>query len=218
MGIPAVSPAMLDALSASTRRVALAVIRDRETTMSVAELTSAIAADAQAAATDGGDDFDETSTTLGHAHLPILDETGAVRFDPETGLVALAEDSPFDTAWVDRLLADHPDPTYDATLSALASQRRQAVLYEAFTRDGTDERDIACAVAAHERGIAPDEVPENVRRVVALSLTHRHLPALIEVGLLRGDAGTRSVRAGDAGWRSDPWVAASPIGPWAAID
>ena len=208
---------MLDAVSVSTRRVALAVIRDRQTTISVAELASAIAADGPVTATDGCDDRDEPETSLRHAHLPILDETGAVRFDPQTGLVARAENSPFDTAWVDRLLAEHPDPAYDGTLSALASQRRQAVLYEVFTRDGSDERDLARAVAAHEREIAPDEVPENVQRVVSLSLTHRHLPALIEVGLLRGDAGTRSVRAGDAGWRSDPWVAASPIGPWAAI-
>jgi len=208
---------MLDALSAAARRRSLAVLRERQTTMSVPELASALAAESPNTATDGCGSPEEVTTSLRHAHLPILDETGAVTFDPQTGLVALAEESPFDTAWVDRLIVDHPDPAYDATLAALASQRRQAVLYEVFTGDVTSEGDLARAVAAHERGIAPDEVPETVERVVALSLTHKHLPTLIERGLLRGDAGSRSVRAGDAGWRSDPWVAASPIGAWATV-
>lgn len=216
MDIPTTSPAALDALSASVRRVALTVLTERDGATTVDALAEAVVRRQSGRSTDGHADIDESLRSLYHLHLPVLGRTGAVTFDPESGLVATAREPPFDEAWVDRLVADHPDPSYDPLLSALASVRRQTVLYELFTGDATTPEELAVAVAAHERG--GTAVPEHVAHVVRLSLTHTHLPTLAEAGFVVCNRADGRVRAGNTAWRSDPWVSLSPMREWAAVE
>ncbi|WP_415379459.1 hypothetical protein [Halosimplex sp. TS25] len=215
MDIPTASPTALDALSVAVRRVAFAVLTERDSATTVDALASAVASRASRPAASGHA-ADEARRSLYHVHLPMLGETGAVTFDPKSGLVAAADDPPFDEAWIRRLVIDHPDPEYDPILDALASARRQAVLYELFTGGAATPEDLAAAVAAHERGGA--DTLETVRRVVGLSLAHTHLPLLADVGLVAGDSTAGTMRAGQTSWRSDPWVGLSPIGEWAAVE
>ncbi len=216
MDVPTASPTALDALSVSVRRVALAALRERENAISVDALASAVASRLSQSAADGHDDTDEALRALYHVHLPVLGEAGAVTFDPGSGLVAAANEPPFDETWVERLVADHPDPAYDPVLDALASGRRQAVLYELFTGGVTTPDALAAAVAAHERDGA--DVPEPVSRVVRLSLAHTHLPVLVAAGFVTCDPEAGTVRARETPWRSDPWVRESQIGEWAAVE
>ncbi|QPV64984.1 hypothetical protein I7X12_10395 [Halosimplex litoreum] len=220
MEIPTVSPAVLDALADATRRAALAELVDSGATATVGELTETLA-ERRAGANQGtarsgvATARADLQTALHHVHLPTLAEAGGITFDPETGLVAAASDTPFDREWTARLVADHPDVTYDATLAALASERRQVVLHELLADGPASDRDLAAVVAAHERGATPAAVAPSVTEVVELSLTHTHLPTLAEAGFVtREPDGT--LAAASMSWRSDPWVAASPIGPWAA--
>ncbi|WP_459193576.1 DUF7344 domain-containing protein [Halosimplex sp. J119] len=216
MDIPTTSPAALDALSVSARRVALAALNEHDGAMTVDALAEAVARRQSDRSANGHADVDESRRSLYHLHLPVLGRTGAVTFDPETGLVATAREPPFDEAWVDRLVTDHPDPEYDPYLSALASVRRQAVLYEVFTGDATALKELAIAVAAHERDGAA--VPDHVSQVVHLSLAHTHLPALTDAGLVACDRADERIRAGETAWRSDPWVSLSPMREWAAVE
>ena len=230
MDVPTVSPAVLDALSTSERRVALAILFDREATVSVDELASAVAlrlddADANGdtagdedagGETDGG--ADGIRDGLGHVDLPTLADAGTVTFDPGTELVAAVDDPPVDRRWVERLVADHPDPAYDPVVAALASERRQAVLYDLFTDGPATEVELATTVAAHERETTPEAITESTMRVVEISLAHTHVPLLVEAGLVARDTETYEVTADATAWRSDPWVAASPFAEWAAVD
>lgn len=211
MDIPTASPAVLDALSDSLRRAALSVLVDSQRTLSVDELAATVVDDGPPTT---GSDVESVRTALYHAHLPLLSEADAVTFDPGTGLVSVASDSEFDRPWVWRLVADHPGEAYDETVTALASARRQAVLYEVLDDGRTREHDLAARVAAHERHQSVEQVPEAVRSVVDLSLTHTHLPVLTGAGLLDGDPVAGTVSPGDTSWRSDPWVAESPIAEW----
>ncbi|MFC7140992.1 hypothetical protein ACFQMA_14300 [Halosimplex aquaticum] len=216
MDIPTVPPTALDALSASVRRAALAALRDRESATSVDALASAVASRLSRSSANGHADVDGMRRSLYHAHLPVLGQTGAVTFDPESGLVAAANEPPFDEAWVGRLVTDHPDREYDSLLDALASARRQAVLYELFIGESATVDALADAVAVHERDGA--EASEPVSRVVGLSLAHIHLPLLADVGLVACDPAAETVHAGETAWRSHPWVGLSPIGEWAAVE
>jgi len=214
MAIPTVSPVVVDALADATRRVALAELADSGATMTVGELAETLA---RRSGPDADPDRTDRRTALHHVHLPVLADAGGVTFDPESGLVAAPSGTAFDREWAARLVADHPDATYDPVLAALASGRRQVVVHRLLTGGPADDRELAVAVAAHERGVAPDEVPESVAEVVELSLTHTHLPALVDAGFVaRTDEGT--VAAEPMPWRSDPWVTASPIGAWASAD
>jgi DNA-binding transcriptional ArsR family regulator len=219
MEIPTVSPAVLDALADATRRAALAELVDSGATATVGELTETLAErqpgpDPGTAGSEIVTDRADLQTALHHVHLPTLAEAGGITFDPETGLVAAASNTPFDREWAARLVADHPDATYDATLAALASERRQVVLRELLADGPASDRDLAAVVAAHERGVEPAAVSPSVTEVVELSLTHTHVPALVGAGFVtRGPDG--ALAAASMPWRSDAWVAASPIGPWA---
>lgn len=227
MEVPTVSPAVLDALADATRRAALAELVDSGATATVGELAETLAerrvgAGSDAAGPDSGgpdaaSDRTDLRTALHHVHLPTLAAAGGVTFDPETGLVAAPSDTPFEREWAARLVADHPDAAYDATLAALASERRQVVLHELLADGPASDRDLAAAVAAHERGVAPAAVSPSATEVVGLSLTHTHLPTLVGAGFLtREPDGTVAVAS--MPWRSDPWVATSPVGPWAASE
>ncbi|MFB6140903.1 MAG: hypothetical protein ABEJ26_10760 [Halosimplex sp.] len=217
MAVPTASPVVLDALSASTRRVALAELRERGRATSIDALASALASRAAESVADAESDPETSWTALYHVHLPVLAEAGAVTFDPETELVAAATGEPFDEPWVERLIADHPEPRYDPTLAALASERRQFVLYELLANGPTDDRALAVAVAGHERASEPEAVPHSVADVVWLSLRHTHLPVLADAGFVESDGRDGTVRAVELPWRSDPWAAASPLGEWPAV-
>jgi DNA-binding transcriptional ArsR family regulator len=214
MEAPTASPAVLDALADATRRAALAELVDSGATATVGELTEALAARTGRLGATEPSDGPDLRTVLHHVHLPTLAEAGGVTFDPESGLVAVPSGTPFDREWAARLVADHPDPAYDSILAALASERRQVVLHRLLTDGPADDRALAVVVAAHERGVPPTEVSESVARVVELSLTHTHLPVLVDAGFLVREGDT--VAPEPMPWRSDRWVAASPIAPWAA--
>jgi len=232
MDVPTVSPAVLDALSASRRRIALAILFERSVTMSVDELASAVAlrasnpdedGDSNGGAAEDGDedtdgDTDRVRDGLLHVDLPTLADAETVTFDPESALVAAVDDPPFDRAWVERLVADHPDSGSDPMLAALASERRQAVLYDLLTDGPATEIELATTVAAHERETTPEAISESIMRVVEISLTHTHVPFLMEAELVARDPDTYEVTPDATAWRSDPWVAASPFGGWAAAD
>jgi len=232
MDVPTVSPAVLDALSTSRRRVALAILFERAATMSVDELASALRdGDGDGVADDdaggnpgegGSQDADGDAQQLRdgllHVDLPTLADAGTVTFDPESGLVAAADDLPFDRTWIERVVTDHPDPAYDSILATLASERRQAVLYDLFTHGPATEVELAATVAAHERETTPEAISESATRVVEISLAHTHVPFLMDAGLVARDPETYEVRPDATAWRSDPWVAASPFGEWAAVD
>jgi len=214
MAVPTASPAVLDALADATRRAVLAELVDSGATATVGELVEALAERPGGPDPDGPVDRAALRTALHHVHLPVLAAAGGVTFDPETGLVAAPSSTPFDRGWAARLVADHPEAAYDSTVAALASERRQVALHELFVDGPATDRELAVAVAARERGVSPAAVPGSVARVVALSLTHTHLPTLADAGFVARDDGV--VSAGATPWRSDPWVAASPIGAWAA--
>jgi len=217
MEIPTVSPVVVDALSDATRRAALAALVESGATVTIGELAEALAQRSARWEPDTGTDRTDLRTALHHAHLPALADAGGITFDPESGLVAVPSETPFDREWAARLVADHPETSYDRVLDALASGRRQLVVHRLLTGGPADDRELAVAVAAHERGVAPGEVPASVAEVVELSLTHTHLPALADAGFIaRTDEGT--VAPEPMPWRSDPWVAASPIGEWAAAE
>ncbi|ELZ28871.1 hypothetical protein C475_04516 [Halosimplex carlsbadense 2-9-1] len=219
MGVPTASPAVLDALADATRRAVLAELVDSGATATVGELAATLAerpanTDSAAAGPDATAHRTDLQTALYHVHLPTLAEAGGITFDPETGLVAAPSDTPFDREWAARLVADQPDAAYDATLAALASERRQVVLHELIADGPASDRDLAAAVAARERGVDPTAVPASVAEIVELSLVHSHLPTLVEAGFLtRQPDGT--LAAASMPWRSDPWVAASPMASWA---
>lgn len=212
MDFPTASPAVLDALSDALRRAALRTLVDHQRTLSVDELAAAVGDGSPGAG--GHTDSEGVQAVLYHAHLPLLAKAGAVTFNPETGLVGLAADSQFDREWVRQLVVDRPDPSYDETLSALASARRQAILYEVCQGGRLSEHDLAARVAAHERHQSAEAVPEAVRSVVDLSLTHTHIPMLTGPGLLDSDPVAGTVSPGDPAWQSDRWVAESPIAEW----
>jgi len=220
MAIPTASPVVLDALADATRRAALAELVDSGATATVGELAATLAerrieTDPDTGGSDATVDRAELRTALHHVHLPTLAEAGGITFDPESGLVAAPSDTPFDREWAARLVADHPDPAYDATLAALASERRQVVLHELLADGPARERDLAAVVAAHERGVAPTAVPASVTEVVELSLTHTHVPRLVAAGFVTRDP-DGGLAAASMPWRSDPWVAASPLESWPA--
>ncbi|WP_135365877.1 DUF7344 domain-containing protein [Halosimplex halophilum] len=216
MAVPTASPVVLDALADATRRAVLAELVDSDATATVEELVAALADRPAAAGSDATADRTDLRTALHHVHLPTLAEAGGVTFDPETGLVAAPSERPFDREWVARLVTDHPDPAYDATLAALGSGRRQVVLRELLVAGPATDRELAVAVAAHERGVDRATVPGSVAEVVELSLAHTHLPMLADAGFVTREGAT--VVAESMPWRSDPWVAASPIAEWAAAE
>jgi len=223
MDFPTLNPMVIDALSESCRRGALAVMLDHGETVRRTELATMIAegVGTTRAGTTGADPaaVETIRTALYHVHLPFLADAGAVVYDPDTGLVRPAAGSPFDGEWVRRLLADHADVDYDGTLAALASERCQAVLYELLGDTGPmPERTLARRVAAHERGCDPTAVADAAVQVTYLSLTHTHLPKLEEVGFVSVDAEDGRLELGRLPWRTDPWVAVSPIAEWAALE
>jgi hypothetical protein len=220
MDVPTLNPIVLDALSESCRRIALAVLLDHGGTVSRAELATLMARGDQVG-TAGSDPADPETvrTALHHVHLPVLADAGAVDYDHDTGLVRPAKGSSFDSEWVGRLLADHAGADYDGTLAALASERRQAVLYELFaSSEPVSERGLARSVTARERGCDPADVTDAAVEVTHLSLSHTHLPMLADVGFVSVDGDDGRLELGRLPWRSDPWVAVSPIAEWAALD
>lgn len=221
MDIPTLRPVVTDALAASRRRLALSVLSERDATTSTEELAAAVAERERAASPTGTEESTaaEVRASLHHVHLPALARVSAVRFDPETGLAAASAEPPFDREWICRLLADHPDRKYDGVLTALASLRRQAVLYALLTGSGpVSEAELAVTVAAYERECEPGDVPDAIRRIVRLSLSHTHLPHLSTVGFVSYDETRGAVHPERMPWRRDGWVRASPIGEWAAED
>lgn len=220
MDVPTLNPIVLDALSESCRRIALAVLFDHGGTVSRAELATMIT-EGERVGTTGGEppDLETVRTALHHVHLPALADAGAVDYDHDTGLVRPAKGSSFDSEWVGRLLADHAGADYDGTLAALASERRQAVLYELLaSSEPVSERGLARSVAARERGCDPADVTDAAVEVTHLSLAHTHLPMLAEIGFVSVDAGGDRFELDRLPWRADPWVAVSPVAEWAALD
>jgi hypothetical protein len=210
MDLPTLPPHVVDALADARRRRVLAALTARDSAATRAEIASELVG---SDATDT--DVERTTGALAHTHLPRLADAGAVTYDPDTGLVAAASESPFDRSWVQRLLTDHLDAAYDAVLHALASPRRQATLYELLSGEDTvPESALATSVAARESGVEPDAVPEATVRSVAISLAHSHLPLLVDAGFVAYDRAAGVVRLGELPWRRDPWVRESPIAAW----
>lgn len=218
MDIPTLDSLVLDALSASRRRVTLSVLLESERSVPVADLARTLAARETPTRGNGHPpDAEPVRASLIHDHLPKLTDADALVHDPDVGLVRARRDSPFRREWVRSLVETHPGPDYDGLVAALASERRQAVLYVLLAADRPlTMRDLSVAVAAHECGCAPGSVPAARRRVTLTALHHSHLPRLEEVGIVVRDGSDGTVRPGDTAWRSDGWVSASPVGEWAA--
>lgn len=78
--------AIFEVLTAERRREALYVLYSRDEPISLTEL-------AEEVASAEGSDVEQVAPTLYHVHLPKLADVGVVRYDPEAGIVRLADPS-----------------------------------------------------------------------------------------------------------------------------
>lgn len=84
-------------------------------------------------------------------------------------------------------------------MEALANERRRYVLYYLQANEHAELEEVAEQVAAWETGKSPEELDEQTRRNVRVSLYHSHLPKLEKTGFIGYDH-----RHGSMHFRSPP--------------
>ncbi|WP_306056207.1 DUF7344 domain-containing protein [Natronococcus wangiae] len=169
----------------------LEVLHAKESPVTLAELTGAVA-DRE---TDGGSDgrlYHEVRISLVHNHLPRLAECGMVEWDGETA--ALADDTPLPLSDLSGLLEarDAQGRLLEVFVHPVRTQLYSIVRER--PRPISVDR-LASELAAREAGSL--STPEEA----AIALHHVHLPAMDDVGALEFDREAGTVRRSD---RSTP--------------
>lgn len=90
-------------------------------------------------------------------------------------------------------MTDPSPSTLDTVFSLLSSSRRRYLLWYFLENDVGTVDHLSRQIAAREAGTPAEDVADDERRAVAVSLAHDHLPRLADHGLLEYDP-----RTGDA--------------------
>lgn len=90
-------------------------------------------------------------------------------------------------------VSDGGESLLSRVFGALAHPRRRYVLYYLRDHGQAQTDDLARQIAAWERDVPRDEVPEDVAEQVSLELLHSHLPKLEDQGLVEYDPRTETV-------------------------
>ncbi|ELY74770.1 hypothetical protein C487_13989 [Natrinema pallidum DSM 3751] len=225
----------LDVLAVPRRRYLLAALLERGDTSAVGSPVTTAAMSLTALATEVAtterdrpivtdEQCARTRTDLVHAHVPRLVDIGVlVRIDDgDVPTVALADHPLLEAEWV-RTLLDDPtgeafpaaETTLNRTLEALRRPRRRTVCAALAARRGAVPLPtLAAAVVAREGGdgMRLVDVSEEEWLPVAETLTHDHLPALSDAGLVAYDdaAGRAALVTIAPQWESD-WLLEGPL-------
>ncbi|MFC4436602.1 MULTISPECIES: DUF7344 domain-containing protein [Natrialbaceae] len=171
----------------------LEVLRSGESSLTLTELTGAVA---RREATDQPDGqlFREIRISLVHNHLPRLTECGVLEWNDET--VALADDMPLPLRDLSTLLelCESQERLLEVLVHPVRTQL-YSILRERERPVSVDR--LASELAAREAGSL--STPEEA----TVSLHHIHLPAMDDVGALEFDRESGTVRRSD---RSTPSV------------
>jgi predicted transcriptional regulator len=181
----------LGALSHPRRRWIVETLRD-DGGLDVAELATRVAAwerDTEAGSIDGGD-RERTMVELIHVDLPVLDDAGAIDYDPQQRIVRPSGTTATDAAVHD----DVPSSVIDALADW---RRRYALTVLAGRTEPMTESALARAVADAEREEAHERVTAEYRQSVQVGLHHCHLPKLDDAGLVEYDSDAREVARTD---------------------
>ena len=90
--------------------------------------------------------------------------------------------------------SDTDELSRDELFEVLSSDRRRCLIYYLEAEGGeADLRELARRIAAWENEIEPEEVSEEGRKRVYISLYQSHVPKLEESGLIRYDNDTKTV-------------------------
>lgn len=171
-----------DALASDRRRRVLALVSDSMTTVDTVARQLA----ASQLETDPGSVPDEQLTdyriALVHTDLPLLEAAGLLEWDREGETISRADALPIDVETIEQ----SGDRDWDPVFSALADGHRRAVL--AILEEVDDPLTVETLAQRLAKRV---EAP---RETVTIALHHRHLPLLVEAGLV--DRVGRRVRYG----------------------
>lgn len=184
--------AALPILSVGRRRRLLAALDEREGSVSVSELATAIAAGERGAdpETVGDEAVRSVWLSLEHVHLPKLADVDLVAWDRASGTVDRTNHPVHDDEVVAELVGKRGEQ-WDAIISCLTNERRLALLSVLEARaEAVDRGELAVEVAALGAGGEPSE---SAVRDVERDLGHVHLPKLDEVGLVDYDPAAATV-------------------------
>lgn len=81
-----------------------------------------------------------------------------------------------------------------ALFSAMGDQRRRYLLYYLLDHDPAEVDELTTQVCAWEHGATVDEVNDEDRRDVRISLHHNHLPKLAASGIIDYDQRSGTIR------------------------
>ncbi|GAB3041210.1 DUF7344 domain-containing protein [Natronobiforma cellulositropha] len=184
--------AVLRSVANRRRRQLVSILRAAETPLTVSTLAAHLAALNSETTPDAVSDEQRrvAHTSLYHADLPILADAGILEREDERVSVV---DHPLFDQLVSRKPADISSAGWDATLTALADERRRTVL-AVFADASVPLTPAALARRVATRELEDEPTDEETRRVQT-ALHHVHLPALVEADLLEyeGERVTASV-------------------------
>lgn len=183
---------LFDAFAASRRRLVLAVLLDAAEPVSIETLARRVAArEATDPAYDPVAAPDDVAVSLPHVELPVLEDAGLVvcgaagvelteRLWASDRCRALREllDAPYPPDEVDAALRLLADPTCRTVLEQLATYERLSV--EELARTVVIDQPLAIVTA------------DRVQRV-ALALQHKHVPKLVDLGIVEREESLRYV-------------------------
>lgn len=179
---------LLDAFATPRRRLALAVVLDATEPVSVETLARRVT---ERETADAGREIaaetDAVAVSLRHVELPVLTDAGLVVCGP-AGVEAteLLRSSGRCRALRQLVDAPYPPDEVDAALRLLADPTSRTVLEQLATYERLPVEDLARAVVL-DRPLTV-ATSDRVQRV-ALALQHKHVPKLVDLGIVeRGDA------------------------------
>lgn len=189
---------IFDVVADGTRRTVLRIVHERSPDgVEKSELATELAAVTGDDPADEvtGDDRRRARLDCHHRTVPALIDAGLVA-ETDDGRVVTTDHRAFDDPVIGAVLEGDPDDhvtDLDELLGALADARRRTVLTALAARNRPLETaTLARDVAARETGTASRPARERIDRV-RVSLVHRHLPLLDDVGFLAYDRDTDSV-------------------------
>lgn len=175
------------AVQNSRRRSVLAILIDRSSELSLRELATTLAETDRNTPMvyDPSDDTQHIRIDLCHTHLPVLEDSGFVTWEPNEEVIATTDHAALSDPRFRRIL-DLGNEEVDNVFAGLANKRRRLLL--AILRDKQEpvsRTTLARKIVQWEREPQPTQA---VFDDIMVSLLHTHLPKLGDAGIIEYDA------------------------------
>ena len=174
----------LRAISVKPRREVLSTLRHGDSPLSVKDLAKLLTTTERGPMSASGEtpEIRSPQSALVHVHLPALDYAGLVEWDRDEGTVGIGSHPALDDPRFHRLLGVETDKL-DTVLSGLSHEHRRIVLTELNKVQTTvTAESLAQKIRRHETEMTGRlQTPLDE---IFISLHHRHLPKLSDMGLI----------------------------------